>query len=78
MRQGFAKHGQFGKRKGSGYKLINHLGFPSGRHELCGRKGASPFAIAARVPGYEREWLEELQNEGSIFDSGRLHPDLFP
>lgn len=64
---GLAKQGQFGKGKGAVHKMINHLGFLQVDTNYVVER-AHHHSIAARVPDYEREWLEELQNDGSIFE----------
>src|SRR5262245_40488310 len=64
---GLAKQGQFGKGKEAVNKLINHLGFLQVDTNYVVER-AHHHSIAVRVPGYERVWLEELQNEGSLFE----------
>lgn len=65
---GLARHAQFGKGKEAAYKLINHLGFIQIDTNYVVER-AHHHAIAARVPGYQTEWLSELQEDGRIFES---------
>ncbi|HZY79717.1 MAG TPA: crosslink repair DNA glycosylase YcaQ family protein [Cyclobacteriaceae bacterium] len=64
---GLTKHGQFGKGKEAVYKLIDHLGFVQIDTNYVVER-AHHHSIAARVPNYKLEWIEELQNEGRIFE----------
>lgn len=64
---GLSKQGQFGRSKEAVYNLINHLGFLQVDTNYVVER-AHHHSIAARVPGYKREWLEELQQEGRIFE----------
>src|SRR3979490_752749 len=64
---GLSKRGQFGKGKEAVYKLIDHLGFVQVDTNYVVER-AHHHAIAARVPDYKPEWLEQLQNDGRIFE----------
>jgi len=65
---GLAKQAQFGKVKEAAYKLIDHLGFIQIDTNYVVER-AHHHAIAARVPGYQIEWLNQLQADGRIFES---------
>lgn len=64
---GLSKRAQFGKGKEAVYKLIEHLGFLQVDTNYVVER-AHHHAIAARVPGYKPEWLDELQTDGRIFE----------
>ena len=64
---GLAKHAQFGKGKDAVYKIIDHLGFIQLDTNYVVER-AHHHALAARVPGYKTEWLDELQSEGRIYE----------
>lgn len=64
---GLSKHGQFGRGKEAVVKLIDHLGFVQVDTNYVVER-AHHHSIAARVPGYKLEWLEELQADGKIFE----------
>jgi uncharacterized protein YcaQ len=64
---GLSKPAQFGKGREGVYKLIDHLGFVQLDTNYVVER-AHHHAIAARVPGYKTEWLEELQADGRIFE----------
>lgn len=64
---GLSKRGQFGKGKEAVYKMINHLGFLQVDTNYVVER-AHHHSIATRVPDYKQEWLEELQQEGRIFE----------
>jgi uncharacterized protein YcaQ len=64
---GLAKRGQFGKGKKAVYKLIDHMGFIQVDTNYVVER-AHHHAIAARVPGYRPEWLEQLQADGKVFE----------
>jgi uncharacterized protein YcaQ len=64
---GLSKPAQFGKGREAVYKLIEHLGFVQLDTNYVVER-AHHHAIAARVPDYKREWLEELQADGRIFE----------
>ncbi|MEJ0056818.1 MAG: crosslink repair DNA glycosylase YcaQ family protein [Bacteroidota bacterium] len=64
---GLSKRGQFGKGKEGVYKLIDHLGFVQIDTNYVVER-AHHHSIAARVPGYKPEWLEQLQSDGRIFE----------
>ncbi len=64
---GLAKPGQFGKGKEAVYKLIEHLGFIQIDTNYVVER-AHHHAIAARVPNYKMEWVDQLQADGKIFE----------
>jgi len=64
---GLSKRAQFGRGKEAVYKIIDHLGFVQLDTNFVVER-AHHHAFAARVPGYKTEWLEELQEEGRIFE----------
>jgi uncharacterized protein YcaQ len=64
---GLTKRAQFGKGKEAVYKVIDHLGFVQ-VDTIYVVERAHHHAIAARVPGYNTEWLDELQAEGRIYE----------
>lgn len=64
---GLCKSGQFGKGREAAYKVIDQLGFIQVDTNYVVER-AHHHAIAARVPGYKTEWLEELQTDGRIYE----------
>lgn len=64
---GLSRRSPFGKGREAVYKLIEHLGFVQIDTNYTVER-AHHHAIAARVPDYKIEWLEELQAEGRIFE----------
>ncbi len=64
---GLSKRAQFGRGKEAVYKFIDHLGFVQLDTNYVVER-AHHHIIAARVPGYKLEWLEQLQEEGRIFE----------
>ncbi|MDJ1504340.1 winged helix-turn-helix domain-containing protein [Xanthocytophaga agilis] len=64
---GLSKQAQFGKGKEAVYDFIDHLGFLQLDSNYVVER-AHHHAIAARVPDYRLEWLDELQAEGRIFE----------
>ena len=64
---GLSRRAQFGKGKEAVYKLINHLGFIQIDTNYVVER-AHHHSIAARVPGYQLDWLDELQRDGRIFE----------
>lgn len=64
---GLSKRAQFGKGPEAVCKLIDHLGFVQIDANYVVER-AHHHAIASRVPGYQMEWLEELQADGRIFE----------
>jgi hypothetical protein len=78
---GLAKRAQFGRGKDAVYKAIDHLGFVQVDSNYTVER-AHHHAIAARVPGYKTEWLDELQADTRIYefwtrDSGYMPMDEF-
>src|SRR5688572_7491117 len=64
---GLSKRAQFGRGKEAVYKLIEHLGFVQIDTNYVVER-AHHHAIAARVPDYKQEWIDDLQAEGRIFE----------
>ena len=64
---GLTKIGQFGKGQEAAYKVIDQLGFIQVDTNYVVER-AHHHAIAARVPGYQTQWLEELQADGRIYE----------
>lgn len=64
---GLSKPAQFGKGREAVYRLIDHLGFVQLDTNYVVER-AHHHTIAARVPDYRPEWLEELQADGRIFE----------
>ncbi|GAA0537337.1 winged helix-turn-helix domain-containing protein [Chitinophaga japonensis] len=64
---GLSKRAQFGKGIEAVYKLIDHLGFIQVDTNYVVER-AHHHTIAARVPDYQPEWLDELQADGRIFE----------
>lgn len=64
---GLSKRAQFGRGKEAVYKTINHLGFVQ-VDTIYVVERAHHHALAARVPGYKQEWLEQLQSEGRVYE----------
>lgn len=64
---GLSKSGQFGKGREAVYKVIDQLGFIQVDTNYVVER-AHHHSIAARVPGYKTEWLEELQTDGRIYE----------
>lgn len=79
---GLSKRGQFGRGKEAVYKLIDHLGFLQVDTNYVVER-AHHHTIAARIPGYNPDWLIDLQSDGRIFEfwtfaSGFMPMDEFP
>jgi uncharacterized protein len=64
---GLSKRGFFGKGREAVYKVIDHLGFLQ-IDTIYVVERAHHHSIAARVPNYKMEWLQELQADGRIFE----------
>ncbi|MEI9922004.1 MAG: crosslink repair DNA glycosylase YcaQ family protein [Bacteroidota bacterium] len=64
---GLAKRGQFGRGIEAANKLIDHLGFIQVDTNYVVER-AHHHTLAARVPGYRPDWLEQLQTEGKVFE----------
>ena len=64
---GLARHAQFGRGREAVYRLIEHLGFVQLDTNYTVER-AHHHVIAARVPDYRLEWLDQLQEEGRIFE----------
>ncbi|MCF6403060.1 winged helix DNA-binding domain-containing protein [Chitinophaga filiformis] len=64
---GLSKKAQFGKGPEAVYKLIDHLGFIQIDTNYVVER-AHHHTIASRVPDYKPEWLNDLQEDGRIFE----------
>jgi uncharacterized protein YcaQ len=64
---GLSRRAQFGRGREAAYKVIDHLGFLQADTNYIVER-AHHHALASRIPGYQAAWLEELQNEGRIFE----------
>ncbi|MFT3933805.1 MAG: crosslink repair DNA glycosylase YcaQ family protein [Chitinophagaceae bacterium] len=64
---GLTKKAQFGKGIEAAFKVIDHLGFLQVDTNYVVER-AHHHAIAARVPDYKIAWLEELQQDGRIYE----------
>ena len=64
---GLSKRAQFGKGIEAVYKFIDHLGFVQIDTNYVVER-AHHHAIAARVPDYKIELLDQLQADGKIFE----------
>jgi uncharacterized protein YcaQ len=64
---GLAKPAQFGEGKEAAFKLIDHLGFVQIDSNYVVER-AHHHVMAARIPDYKPEWLDELQADGRIFE----------
>lgn len=64
---GLSKRGQFGRGKEAVFKLIDHLGFVQIDTNYVVER-AHHHAIAARVPDYKLEWLDQLQADSRIYE----------
>lgn len=64
---GLSKRAQFGKGREAVYKVIDHLGFVQIDTNYVVER-AHHHTLASRVPDYKPEWLEELQEDGRIFE----------
>ncbi|HTL10228.1 MAG TPA: crosslink repair DNA glycosylase YcaQ family protein [Chitinophagaceae bacterium] len=78
---GLSKPAQFGKGIEAAYKVIHHLGFVQVDTNYVVER-AHHHAIAARVPGYQTAWLQELQADARIYefwtrDAGFMPMDEF-
>ena len=57
----------FGKGREAVFKLIEHLGYIQVDTNFTVER-AHHHAIFSRIPDYKREWLDELQADGRIFE----------
>lgn len=78
---GLARNSQFGTGKGAVYRVIKHLGFVQLDTNFVVER-AHHQVMAARIPDYQLNWLNELSAEGKIFefftsDSGYIPMDDF-
>lgn len=64
---GLSKRAQFGKGKEAALKAIDHLGFIQVDTNYTVER-AHHHSLAARVPDYKTQWLDELQTEGRVFE----------
>src|SRR6478736_2593181 len=74
---GLSKRGQFRKGKEAVYKFIEQLGFVQIDTNYVVER-AHHHAIAARVPDYKLEWLDELHSEGRILESWTFAAGYIP
>lgn len=61
------KTSPFGKGKDAVRKVIDHLGFVQVDTNYVVER-AHHHTLAARIPGYQKAWLDELQGEGLIYE----------
>ncbi len=64
---GLSKRAQFGKGREAVYKVIDHLGFVQVDTNYTVER-AHHHTIVSRVPDYKLAWLDELQEDGRIFE----------
>jgi uncharacterized protein YcaQ len=64
---GLSKRAQFGKGREAVFKLIDHLGFIQVDTNYTVER-AHHHTIVSRVPDYKVEWLDELQEDGRVFE----------
>lgn len=64
---GLSRRAQFGRGPEAVYKLIDHLGFVQIDTNYVVER-AHHHTIASRVPDYKLEWLDELREDGRIFE----------
>jgi uncharacterized protein YcaQ len=64
---GLARKAQFGTGIEAVYRVIGHLGFVQLDTNYVVER-AHHHVLAARVPGYQTEWLAELCEDGRIFE----------
>jgi hypothetical protein len=64
---GLSRRAQFGKGREAVFKVIDHLGYVQIDTNYVVER-AHHHALASRVPDYKLEWLEELQEDGRIFE----------
>jgi len=64
---GLAKRSQFGTGCKAVYRLIDHLGFVQLDTNYVVER-AHHHVMAARIPDYKQEWLEELTADGRIYE----------
>ncbi|SEJ59642.1 hypothetical protein SAMN05216327_113168 [Dyadobacter sp. SG02] len=64
---GLARKSQFGTGIEAVYRLIDHLGFVQLDTNYVVER-AHHHVMAARIPGYQTEWLGQLCEDGSIFE----------
>lgn len=64
---GLAQSAAFGKGREAVYRLIEHLGFIQLDTNYTVER-AHHHVIAARVPDHRLEWLDELQEDGRVFE----------
>ena len=64
---GLARSAPFGKGREAVYKVIEHLGFVQVDTNYTVER-AHHHTLASRIPDYKLEWLDELQEDGRIFE----------
>jgi uncharacterized protein YcaQ len=64
---GLASTAHFGQGRGAVYRMIEHFGFLQlDTNTVIAR--AHHHVLASRIPGYESGWLDELVEEGRVFE----------
>jgi uncharacterized protein YcaQ len=64
---GLARKEQFGVGPEAVYRVIDHLGFVQLDTNYVVER-AHHHVMAARIPGYQKEWLAELCDDGRVFE----------
>ena len=64
---GLARKGQFGEGLDAVYRVIDHLGFVQLDTNYVVER-AHHQVMAARVPDYQQHWLDELLEDGRVFE----------
>lgn len=64
---GLARRGQFGRGKNAVLKFLDQVGFVQ-IDTIYVVERAHHHTFVSRVPDYKREWLEQLQLDGKIFE----------
>ena len=64
---GLARKGQFGTGSEAVYRVIDHLGFVQLDTNYVVER-AHHHVMAARIPGYQKEWLADLCEDGRVFE----------
>ena len=64
---GLAERERFGEGREAVYRLIDHLGFVQLDTNYVVER-AHHHVMAARIPGYEPDWLAELVEDGRLFE----------
>jgi uncharacterized protein YcaQ len=64
---GLIRKGQFGTGSEAVYRVIDHLGFVQLDTNMVVER-AHHHVMASRIPDYQKEWLTELCEDGSVFE----------